>query len=145
LSKGLGAPVGSLLLGPNELIQRARRYRKVIGGGMRQAGYLAAAGLYALQNNVDRLREDNRRARELGAAVEAMSFATNVRPVQSNICIFDLTQESAETFLAKLAEHQIQAVPFGPRTIRFTTHLEVDDAMIARVISVLNEVEHASK
>lgn len=144
LSKGLGAPVGSLLLGPDELIQGARRYRKVIGGGMRQAGYLAAAGLYALQHNVDRLKDDNRRAKELGAALEQLPFATNVRPVQSNICIFDLTDQTAESFLAKLAEHHIQAVPFGPETIRFTTHLEVDDAMIARVISVLNEIAHAS-
>lgn len=110
---------------------------------MRQAGYLAAAGLYALNNNVARLKEDNRRARELGAAVKERSFATNVRPVQSNICIFDLTEQTADNFLALLAKHGIQAVPFGPRTIRFTTHLEVDDAMIARVISVLKELDHA--
>lgn len=140
LSKGLGAPVGSLLLGPDELIQRARRFRKVIGGGMRQAGYLAAAGIYALENHVDRLADDNGRAKKLGKALAALSYIDRVAPVRSNICIFDLKDRSAETFLAQLAQHDIHAVPFGPATIRFTTHLDLDDAMIDHTISVLQKL-----
>ncbi|MEM9835317.1 MAG: GntG family PLP-dependent aldolase [Bacteroidota bacterium] len=144
LSKGLGAPVGSLLLGADADIQRARRYRKVLGGGMRQAGYLAAAGLYALENNVARLADDNRRARNLGEALRQLPYVTQVRPVQSNICIFDLVDRTAEAFLATLATYGIQAVPFGPQTVRFTTHLEVTDTMIERTIQVLNQLADAS-
>ncbi|MEL6273594.1 MAG: GntG family PLP-dependent aldolase [Bacteroidota bacterium] len=143
LSKGLGAPVGSLLLGPNDLIQKARRYRKVIGGGMRQAGYLAAAGQFALENNIDRLADDNRRAKQLGAALSILPYVTNTAPVKSNIVIFDLADRSADTFLDQLKGHHILAVPFGPQTIRFTTHLEVDDTMIDRVIEVLKKLADA--
>lgn len=139
LSKGLGAPVGSLLLGPADLIQRARRYRKALGGGMRQAGYLAAAGLYALEHQVDRLAQDNARARRLGACLADLPYVTDLRPVDSNIVIFDLLDRTAETFLAQLAGRGIQAVPFGPKTVRFTTHLDLTDEMIDYVIRVLRQ------
>lgn len=139
LSKGLGAPVGSLLLGPDELIQKARRFRKVIGGGMRQAGYLAAAGIYALENNVDRLAIDNARARRLGATIEKLDYTENLRKIESNIIIFDLVSESADVFLDRLIQKGIAAVPFGPKTIRFTTHLDLTDEMIDKVIKVLEE------
>ncbi|MEM7572079.1 MAG: GntG family PLP-dependent aldolase [Bacteroidota bacterium] len=139
LSKGLGAPVGSLLLGPQEMIDRARRYRKVIGGGMRQAGYLAAAGLYALEHNIDRLKIDNERAKRLGAALEEMPYVTAVRPVESNICIFDLAAElTAHDFLASLQSHGILATPFGPQTVRFTTHLHLTDEDISAIIRALD-------
>ncbi len=142
LSKGLGAPVGSLLLGERSLIARARRYRKALGGGMRQSGYLAAAGLYALENQVARLADDNARAARLGEWLRELSYVTAVRPVQSNICIFDLdpTRFTAQSFLDILLKHEIQAVPFGPQTVRFTTHLDVDDAMIERVGKTLKNI-----
>ncbi|PHI21920.1 threonine aldolase [Lewinellaceae bacterium SD302] len=145
LSKGLGAPVGSLLLGPDELVQRARRFRKNLGGGMRQAGFLAAAGIYALENHVDRLAEDNARAKRLGEAIKELPYVTNLIPPQSNILIFDLKEESADSFLARLKDKGVEAVPFGPKTIRFTTHLDVNDAMIDHVIQVMNSFADASR
>jgi len=138
LSKGLGAPVGSLLTGPETFIRKARRVRKVMGGGMRQAGYLAAAGIYALDHQVERLAEDNERARLLGATLREMPYVETVRPVQSNIIIFDLkAPRTAETFLEQLSAHGIKAAPFGPQTIRFVTHLDVSEEMIRKVQEVL--------
>ena len=142
LSKGLGAPVGSLLLGSEETIARARRYRKVLGGGMRQAGYLAAAGLYALQNHVDRLKLDNARAGRLATVLADLPYVSQVAETQTNICLFDLEQITAVNFLSRLSERGIQATPFGPRTVRFTTHLGVDDAQIDYVIDQLRQLAH---
>jgi threonine aldolase len=142
LSKGLGAPVGSLLLGPQELIDRARRYRKVIGGGMRQAGYLAAAGLYALDHHVDRLAEDNARARRFAEALAPLPFVASVEKTETNICIFNLAGDlMAEDFLGTLAGHGIQAVPFGPQMVRFTTHLGVTDEMVDYTIECLQGLQ----
>jgi len=138
LSKGLGAPVGSLLLGKAEYIQRARRIRKVMGGGMRQAGYLAAAGLYALQYQVKRLVEDHQKAKQLGALLADLPYVEQLRPVETNIVIFDVKPPwTASSFLGKLNNHHIKAAPFGPQTIRFVTHLDVHDAMIDEVCEVL--------
>jgi threonine aldolase len=138
LSKGLGAPVGSLLLGATDFIAQSRRIRKAMGGGMRQAGYLAAAGIYALDHHVNRLREDNARARRLGDKLASLSYVAAVRPVASNIVIFDLEAPlTAQAFLDRLAQKGILAIPFGPRTVRFTTHLEVTDEMIDHVIAQL--------
>lgn len=131
LSKGLGAPVGSLLLGPEELINEARRYRKVLGGGMRQAGYLAAAGLYALEHHVNRLKEDNARARRLARTLAMLPYIQEVAKTETNICIFDLTEgHTAASFLEVMASHGIKGVPFGPQTVRFTTHLGITDEML---------------
>ncbi|MCP9235039.1 low specificity L-threonine aldolase [Lewinella sp. JB7] len=138
LSKGLGAPVGSLLIGKQSLIDEARRYRKVLGGGMRQAGYLAAAGLYALDHHVDRLAEDNARARRLAAALRDLPGVASVADTETNICIFDLRDETAATFLERLREHDILATAFGPRTVRFTTHLGVTEEQIDYVIDRLS-------
>ena len=141
LSKGLGTPVGSILLGDQDLINRARRFRKAIGGGMRQAGYLAAAGLYALEHHVDRLKEDNDKAKRLGEALYDLPYVGSIEPVESNICIFHLAGErTAEELLNKLAAKGIQAVPFGSQTIRFTTHLDVSDEQIDYVIQSLGEL-----
>ncbi|MEL7377130.1 MAG: GntG family PLP-dependent aldolase [Bacteroidota bacterium] len=140
LSKGLGAPVGSLLLGPQELIDRARRYRKVLGGGMRQAGYLAAAGLFALQNNLGRLAEDNLRAKRLGHALQELPYVSEVRPVQSNIVIFDLKDQTSAGLLARLESEGILAVPFGPQTVRFTTHIGVTEQDVDQTIATLNRL-----
>ncbi len=138
LSKVLGAPVGSLLTGSMEMMKQARRMRKVMGGGMRQAGYLAAAGIYALDNHVERLKVDNDRAKKLGNVLQELDFVEKVRPVQSNILIFDVKAPyTADTFVEKLMGHDILAVPFGPQTVRFVTHLDVREEMIDRVIKVL--------
>ena len=138
LSKGLGAPVGSLLIGGSEFIREARRFRKVMGGGMRQAGILAAAGIYALDHHVQRLRLDNARARELGELLAAENWVHNVRPVQSNILIFDLAPPlTAVQCLDKLEAAGIQASAFGPRTVRFVTHLDLDADMIDRTAATL--------
>lgn len=141
LSKGLGAPVGSLLIGDAAIIREARRFRKVMGGGMRQAGYLAAAGIYALDHHVDRLKEDHQRAKQIAATLEEQSYVAGIRPVHTNIIIFDLAGDlTAEAFLKPLAEKNIHAAPFGPQTVRFVTHLDYTDQMLDRTIQVLREL-----
>lgn len=141
LSKGLGAPVGSVLIGDAEFIRQARRVRKVMGGGMRQAGYLAAAGWYALEHHIDRLRLDNERARRLGTVLEELDFVETVRPVKTNIVIFDLKNPfTAESFLTTLQSKGVLAVPFGPQTVRFVTHLDVTEEMIDQTVAVLRGI-----
>lgn len=141
LSKGLGAPVGSVLLGSREFIQKTKRIRKVMGGGMRQAGYIAAAGLYALRHNVERLQDDHRRAQQLAATLAAQPYVAEVLPADTNLVIFRLQDSTpAEPFLARLEQEGIRASIFAPQTIRFVTHLDVDDAMIQRVEEVLNKL-----
>lgn len=127
LSKGLGCPVGSLLLGTKADIKRARRVRKVWGGGMRQAGFLAAAGIYALEYQVDRLKEDHARARALGEMLLELSFVPEVFPVATNIVIARLVGVSPEGFLKKLSDKNIKAVKFGADLVRFVTHLDFGD------------------
>ncbi|MCB0557398.1 MAG: aminotransferase class I/II-fold pyridoxal phosphate-dependent enzyme [Lewinellaceae bacterium] len=142
LSKGLGAPVGSVLIGSEAFVKQARRIRKVMGGGMRQAGYLAAACIYALDHQVERLKEDNERAKQIGAVLEAMPYVSEVRPVQTNILIFDVNPPyTAASFLEKLAEKGIKASAFGPQTVRFVTHLDFTEEMLDRVVEVLKELE----
>ncbi len=139
LSKGLGAPVGSLLAGSAEDIRFARKVRKLMGGGMRQAGYLAAAGLYALEHHIDRLKEDHGRARILAEALERQSYVAALRPVQTNILVFDLAGDlgSAE-FAERLKGKGILAAPFGPKTMRFVTHLDFSDEMLEKTLEVLD-------
>ena len=141
LSKGLGAPVGSLLIGEQDFIKRARRFRKVLGGGMRQAGYLASAGIYALDHHVERLKEDNRRAKVLGETLAEMPWVENVRPVRTNIVIFDLAAlQTAAEFLEKIKAKGINAAPFGPSTVRFVTHLDFTEAMLERTVDILKSL-----
>lgn len=141
LSKGLGAPVGSLLLGTDTFIREARRVRKLYGGGMRQAGYLAAAGLFALKNNVGRLREDHARARELGNVLKKRSYVKEVMPVDTNIVIFRLTDEWDDIlFLEALKQKGILALGFGPGTIRMITHLDFTDKMLESAVRILKEL-----
>jgi threonine aldolase len=141
LSKGLGAPVGSLLIGSRPFIRQARRVRKAVGGGMRQAGFLAAAGIYALDHQVARLKEDNDRAKLLGEVLAKQAYVSDVRPVQSNIVIFDLKAPwTAESYLAHLAERGIKASAFGPQTVRFVTHLDVSASMIEQVLEEVTKV-----
>ena len=139
LSKGLGAPVGSVLLGDAEFIRKARRVRKVFGGGMRQAGYLAAAGIYALDNNITRLKDDHKRAKQLADTMKSLSFIDNVLPVDTNIIIFNLNDKlKPEDFVKKLASHEIKATGFGKQAIRFVTHLDFTDEMLEKTEQVLN-------
>lgn len=139
LSKGLGAPAGSLLLGSKEFIKQARRVRKVFGGGMRQAGYLAAAGLYAIQNNVERLQEDHRRAAVLGAALADLPFVEKVLPVYTNIVIFniDAKQLSGSSFEEQMRGRGIRVSSFGKQTIRLVTHLDFTEAMLEKTLEAL--------
>lgn len=142
LSKGLGAPVGSLLIGSKEFIHEARRVRKRFGGGMRQAGYLAAAGAYALENNIDRLAEDHARAKKIAEVLEAANYIEEVFPVETNILIARLKVEHpVEEFLKTLEEQEILAVKFGPQTFRFVTHLDFDDRMLESLIKFLSEIK----
>ncbi len=141
LSKGLGAPVGSVLLGDKEFVAKARRVRKVFGGGMRQAGYLAAAGIYALDNNIVRLKDDHKRAKTLAEVMRNLPFIENVLPVDTNIIIFNLNDNlKPEDFVKRLATHNIKATGFGKQAIRFVTHLDFTDEMLDKTIEVLNKL-----
>jgi threonine aldolase len=138
LSKGLGTPVGSVLLGSADFIRKCKRIRKVMGGGWRQAGYLAAAGIYALENHVDRLADDHRRAARLAAVLGQQSYVAEVLAPETNLVIFRLHDHyPAADFLAALERQGIRASSFGPQWIRFVTHLDVDDEMLARVEAAL--------
>ena len=131
LSKGLGCPIGSVLLGTKADIKRARKIRKSFGGGMRQAGYLAAAAIYALDHHVDRLGEDHYRAKTLGQMLEKHPLISELFPVVTNIVIARLKDISPEDFLSKLADKGIKAVKFGKDQVRFVTHLDFNDEMLA--------------
>lgn len=141
LSKGLGAPVGSVLIGDKAFIHQARRVRKRFGGGMRQAGIIAAAGLYALDHHSTRLADDHARAKRLEAALLELPYVSGVLPVRTNIVIIHLKEATGvDRFLAQLREHGVLAVAFGPGMVRMVTHLDVDDAAIARTIDVLQRI-----
>lgn len=138
LSKGLGAPVGSLLLGSREAMARAHRLRKLFGGGMRQAGYLAAAGLYALEHHRERLREDHARAAEVGAILRSLPFVAEVLPVETNLVLFRLRDAArAEGLLAHLAARQILAGTMGPGLLRFAFHLDAAEGSVERLAEAL--------
>lgn len=141
LSKGLGAPAGSLLLGSRDKIAKAHRYRKVMGGGMRQSGYLAAAGLFALQHHVKRLRDDHARAKAVEAELRSLSYVASVLPVETNIVIFTLAESiPADAFLEKLRERHVRALSMGPQTIRFVFHLDVSDTHLDELVSALRTI-----
>ncbi len=141
LSKGLGAPVGSVLLGSAADIKRARRLRKVFGGGMRQAGYLAAAGIYALDNNISRLAEDHRHASLLAAVLSELHYVAEVLPVETNIVIFRLSPyHGAEHYISKLASKGIHVSKFGPQTIRLVLHLDISPEMVDYTAEVLKKI-----
>jgi threonine aldolase len=141
LSKGLGTPVGSVLLGSRAFIKEARRVRKVMGGGMRQAGFLAAAGIYALDHHIARLADDHRRAKTLADAISGLPGIVHVIPPQTNIVIFDVDPAvGGADFLAALEEKGIRAVPFGENRVRMVTHLNVNDADIAKAAEGVKEV-----
>jgi threonine aldolase len=128
LSKGLGCPVGSLLLGNTEIIKQTRRFRKLMGGGWRQAGFLAAAGIYALDHHVERLREDHRRAKEAGKLISKLSYVKDIYPIETNIIIFELDDTiTAIEFVQKMNEKGIKCIPFGKQLVRMVTHIDFTD------------------
>jgi len=138
LSKGLGAPVGSVLLGSTDHIRRARRVRKVMGGGMRQVGYLAAAGIYALDFHIDRLKKDHGRARHIAGILERLPWVNAILPVETNIVIFALADDiNPQEFLKKLADAGVKGISFGGQNIRFVTHLDFDDNQLEKLEKVL--------
>ena len=139
LSKGLGAPVGSLLIGNAEDLKYARKIRKAMGGGMRQAGYLAAAGLHALNNHVARLKHDNDLAKSMANFLTEIAYVDNIRPCYTNILIFDLQDIMAKDFLSYLETHGIMASAFGPQTVRFVTHLDLPDNTLERVKTAIKD------
>ena len=128
ISKGLGAPAGSVLLGPRDLIKKARKIRKVMGGGMRQAGFLAAACIYALENNVDKLSEDHRKAKVIEALLKQCSWVKQVLPVETNIVIFEVA-DSAQT-AERLSALGIRTSPFSSTLVRMVTHLDITHEMM---------------
>lgn len=141
LSKGLGAPVGSVLLGTKADMKRALRIRKIFGGNMRQSGYLAAAGLYALEHNVTRLEEDHRRAKELGFILSKSPFIAKVEPVETNIVIFNLVaQVDEKAFLNQLKLKNIHISSMGHGKLRIVTHLDYKEVMHTYVLETLQKM-----
>jgi threonine aldolase len=142
LSKGLGAPVGSVLLGSIPFIKKARRWRKVFGGGMRQAGYLAAAGIYAIENHVTRLAEDHVHAIVLKEALEAKSFVDHVLPVETNIVIAVMTGAyTPAAFVQALKEQDILAYVMTPTQVRFVLHLDISPEALAKTIETIQKIK----
>jgi threonine aldolase len=139
LSKGLGAPVGSVLLADKETIKYARRIRKVLGGGMRQAGFLAAAGIYALDHHIERLKIDHAHAQILAQALSKSSAVTNVLPAETNIVLFD-TLKPADEVLQQLETQGIHAMSTDKHRIRFVLHLDVHPEQVEHVVKVLQNL-----
>lgn len=140
-SKGLGAPIGSILLMSKKNLGKAMRIRKVFGGGMRQVGYLAAAAIYALEHNVERLEEDHRRAKELGEALKKSAWIKVVEPIETNIVIFQVKEHLDEnTFVAALEKEKIFIISMGEGKLRMVTHLEFTDEMLLRVVRVIKNL-----
>jgi threonine aldolase len=141
LSKGLGAPIGSVLLANKKTIHRALRIRKILGGGMRQVGYLAAAGIYALDNNIVRLAEDHRRAKELAAVLKQKNWVASVEPVETNILVFSLAAQVKESqFMEILKQKNIVISSMGQGKLRIVTHLDYREVMHTYVLETLQKL-----
>jgi len=143
LSKGLSAPVGSILAGSKEFIQRARKNRKMLGGGMRQAGILAAAGIIALEQMMERLKEDHKNARILGESLANISgIKVDLETIQTNMVYFDLQESGMDTyqFLPKLAKYNILGLPRPPTKVRLVTHYGISEEDIYATIKAIKEI-----
>lgn len=141
LSKGLGAPVGSVLLGNQQFINKARRVRKVFGGGMRQAGYLAAAGTFALKNNIARLSEDHQNAKRIAEVLNKKDFVAHILPVETNMVIFEIQGKfTAQSLAEYLKKEQILCIPISSTQIRMVTHLDVTTSMIDRLVELIEKM-----
>lgn len=142
LSKGLGAPVGSVLIGSAEFIHKARRVRKVMGGGMRQAGILAAAGIYALDHHVERLAIDHEHAKKIEHAIQQKAWISSVIPVETNIVVGILSDPSKRDKVIQLfANQNIKIMAFGPGMIRMVTHLDLSESAIEHVLNTIKAIE----
>ena len=140
LSKGLGAPVGSILLGKKEHIAKALRIRKLFGGAMRQVGFLAAAGIYALENNIERLADDHKKAKDIEQVLNTLSYIKKVEPVETNIIIFYVKDHlNADDFISVMEEKNILLTPMGDGKIRIVTHLDFSDQMLEKLLYELKE------
>lgn len=140
-SKGLGCPVGSVLVGSKEFIQKARRIRKVFGGGMRQAGFLAAAAIYALDHNIKRLKEDHIRAKKIADVLKNAPYVGELLPVTTNIIIFTVKEPmTSPEFITKLLEKGVKGIAFGKKIVRFVTHLDFTDEMLEKTLKALKEL-----
>lgn len=141
LSKGLGIPMGSVLIGDKKLMQNAIRVRKVLGGGMRQIGFMAAAGIYALDNHLDRLAQDHKRATEIAATLSARDYVSEVEPTETNIVIFYLKNASDETeFMKQLQQENIRISNMGQGKLRIVTHLDYSEEMHQKFLKVLEMI-----
>ncbi|MBO0323369.1 aminotransferase class I/II-fold pyridoxal phosphate-dependent enzyme [Muricauda sp. CAU 1633] len=142
LSKGMGCPVGSVLVGDKNLIDKALRIRKVLGGGMRQSGFLAAAGIYAMDHHVERLTEDHKKAAEIGEVLSSLDFIKKVEPIETNIIIFELDESkmTSADFLTKLTENQISIIGMGQGKLRIVTHLDYTDEMHQHFLKILKTI-----
>jgi len=141
LSKGLSAPVGSILTGTKEFIEEARFTRKFLGGGMRQAGIIAAAGIVAIEKMIDRLADDHRRLRQLAEQIADLpGIEVNPNEVETNIMMVKLNTMNSDTFLKKLAERKVWALPLNDETVRIVTHKDIDDNDIERAINAIREI-----
>ncbi|WP_223034281.1 threonine aldolase family protein [Hanstruepera marina] len=142
LSKGLGCPIGSVLIGDEAIMEDAVRVRKVFGGNMRQVGYLAAAGLYALENNLERLTEDHKRAKEIGVVLSKQHYIKSVEPIETNIIIFELNNDVNEVhFIKSLDKEGIKMIGMGSGKLRLVTHLDYTDAMHDKFLSSLQNLK----
>ncbi|EPR73656.1 L-allo-threonine aldolase [Winogradskyella psychrotolerans RS-3] len=141
LSKGLGCPIGSVLIGDAEIMKKSLSLRKLFGGNMRQVGYLAAAGLYALDNNIERLADDHKRAKEIGAELSKLSIIRKVEPIETNIVIFELNDGVDEAqFLNNLKEKNIHIIGMGSNKLRMVTHLDYTTQMHDKLLSELKSI-----
>tara|TARA_R110000868_G_scaffold3811_11_gene23512 strand:+ start:16828 stop:17850 length:1023 start_codon:yes stop_codon:yes gene_type:complete len=142
LSKGLGCPIGSVLLGDRENIDKALRVRKVLGGGMRQTGYLAAAGIYAIDNHWERMLEDHRKAAEISMVLKDLPYIKKVEPTETNIIIFEINESRITTdlFLEKLNKRNIQIIGMGQSKLRMVTHMDYTDEMHEYLLNILPEL-----
>jgi len=141
LNKGLGCPIGSILAGPAAFIRQARRVRKVFGGGLRQAGFMAAAGIYALEHQVERLAEDHAHATRIAAALAKKEFVTGIMPVETNIVIFEVEGlYCGKGLAADLKEQGILSIAISGNQLRFVTHLDITPEMVDQVIQVIGNL-----
>ncbi|WP_090392573.1 threonine aldolase family protein [Niabella drilacis] len=139
-SKGLGCPVGSVLLGNKTFIARARRFRKVLGGGMRQAGILAAAGTYALEHHIDRLQTDHLHAAAIAGELQHCHFVENLLPVATNIIIFETRGITASDLVTRLGAQGILCNAVAPSRVRFVLHLDITERMVQQVIEKIRSI-----
>ncbi|MBT4960777.1 MAG: threonine aldolase, partial [Flavobacteriaceae bacterium] len=142
LSKGLGCPVGSVLIGSSELINKAIRVRKVLGGGMRQAGYLAACGIYALNNNIERLKEDHLKAFEIEKLLSEKHYIKKVEEVETNILIFQLKSNyDSNIFLDKMLKSGVKLISMGDNKLRIVTHKDYNNEMHQKFIEIITNLQ----